>query len=79
MKKTGAIKDMGHEILIEQDKQMEQLDEIEGQIDMTQGTMKRLQGYLTYFGKAYCRDALILCLIITITIVILGIIIAAAV
>lgn len=70
---------MGKEILIEQDKQMNQLDEIEGEVDMTQGTMKRLQGYLTYFGKAYCRDALILCLIITIVLAIIGIIIASAV
>lgn len=79
LKKTGGIKEMGKEILIEQEKQMNQLDEIEGEVDMTQGTMKRLQGYLTYFGKAYCRDALILCLIITITLAIIGIIIASAV
>ena len=79
IKKVEDTKSVANGISEQLVEQSEKMNAIEGQIDMTQGTMKRLQSYLTYFGKQYCKDGLILCLIITIVLVIIGIIIASAV
>ena len=66
---------MGLNTIIELERQQEVLDDVEEDVDRTQGTMHRLKGYLAYFGRTYCRDKLALCLIATNLVVIIAIIV----